>query len=43
MIVPQGHRTECIGYQGGKWKSMRVIEEGVSTSTAAPLEQAGVD
>ena len=30
-------------YLGGKWKSMRVIEEGVSTSTAESLRQAGVD
>ena len=30
-------------YRGGKWKSMRVIEEGVSTSNAARLRQAGAD
>ena len=30
-------------YLGGKWKSMRVIEEGVSTSAPASLRQAGVD
>jgi MATE family multidrug resistance protein len=30
-------------YLGGKWKSMRVIEEGVSTSADASLRRAGVD
>ena len=30
-------------YLGGKWKSMRVIEEGVSAPNAAPLREAGED
>ena len=30
-------------YLGGKWKSMRVLEEGGATSIAAPRRQAGVD
>ena len=32
-----------IRFLGGKWKSMRVIEEEVSAANAAPLRQAGVD
>ena len=30
-------------YLGGEWKSMRVIEESVPTSTAASLRQTGLD
>jgi MATE family multidrug resistance protein len=30
-------------FLGGKWKSMRVIDEGVSTSTASPLKEASMD
>ena len=30
-------------YLGGKWKSMRVIEEGFSGPTTPPLRQAGAD
>ncbi len=35
--------TFLFRYLGGKWKSMRVIEGGVSTSTDASLRQAGVE
>jgi MATE family multidrug resistance protein len=30
-------------FLGGKWKSMRVIDEGDSTSTAEPLKESGMD
>jgi MATE family multidrug resistance protein len=35
--------TFLFRYKGGKWKSMRVTKEGVSTSTDTSLEQAGVE